>query len=91
MASSSKRVRVRYSIDVNFDSEERKQTFKLRMESIRKRLTPSGSPSLDNFGLMYAMFDIVEGVIPADLAGTARETCHTQSFQRNSGNFLCVL
>ena len=55
--------RVRYALDVHFDSEEEKKGFKARLESIHKRLKPPGSLGIDN-SLLCAMFDLVQKVTP---------------------------
>lgn len=82
---ASKRKRVRYTLDIHFSVEAEKDAFIRRLSSVRTLLSSVESQaSIDNFGLLSAMFDIVEGAIPpAPSAGNERQT--TQSFMRNSG------
>ena len=55
MANSRKRVRL--SLVIDFDSLERKNVFKRRLDYVRKVLTPAGQSNLYNYGLMSAIFD----------------------------------
>lgn len=85
----SGRKRVRYTLDIHFSGNAEKEAFVRRLKSVRALLSGSESVgSIDNFGLMSAMFDIVEGVVPpSSNAGSERQT--TQSFMRNSGKSNC--
>ena len=53
----SNRKRVRYTIDMHFSSLE---AFIHRLKTVRKHLTQDGSVSLDNHGLMLALFNAAE-------------------------------
>ena len=55
MASSRKRVRL--SLVIDFDSLEKKNMFKRRLDYVREVLTPARQSDLDNYGLMSAIFD----------------------------------
>ncbi len=48
MSSSSSRKRVRYSFDVHFVRIEEKEAFLEKCKIVHQRLTPAGSPLLDN-------------------------------------------
>ena len=76
---------MRYTLDVHFGVEAEKDAFIRRLNSVRTLLSGDESmASIDNFGLLSAMFDIVEGVVPPPpMAGNERQT--TMSFMRNSG------
>lgn len=87
---ASERSRVRHSIVVNFDCQGARTAFKSRLEHIRSLLTPSGQPSLDNCGLMSAIFDMVERLVPASFPGTSRAPA-TQSFNRDSGKLILAV
>ena len=82
---SSRRKRVRYTLDVHFDVEAEKDAFLRRLSGVKAQLSGDGSQgSIDNHGLLSAMMDIVEGASPpASSPGNRRQT--TQSFMRDSG------
>jgi len=79
------RKHVRHSLVVQFESSAARDAFKSRLELIRSLLTPAEQPLLDNNSVMSAMFDLVERVVPAPLAGSERSTW--QTFNRNGGSF----
>ena len=54
MASSRKK-RVRFTIDVNFSSEAEKDAFSARLSEVRARLTPRGAHALNNYELMLEL------------------------------------
>ena len=83
---NTQRSRVRHSLVVNFDSQAGRQAFKSRIEHVRSLLTPQGQPSLDNNGLMSAMFDLVERLAPP-FPGSERASA-VQSFYKDSGESL---
>lgn len=82
---SARKKRVRYTLDVHFSVEAEKDAFVRRLGAVRKLLSGDESMlSIDNYGLMSAMFDIVEGIVSPDpSAGNERQ--NTQSFMRNCG------
>lgn len=86
---SSRRKRIRYTLDVHFGTDAEKDAFVRRLSSVRALLSGEESmAAIDNFGLMSAMFDIVEGTVPpTPSAGISRQT--TQSFLRSSGKSDC--
>ena len=50
---------MRYTMDIHFGVEAEKDAFVRRLSSVRTLLSGDGSmASIDNFGLMSAMFDI---------------------------------
>ena len=78
------RKRPRFTLQVPFKSSDEKEAFVRRFEAVSKLLTPAGAPSLDNHGLMCAMFDAVERSVQGSVfPGDARE--QSQSFLNNSG------
>ena len=50
----------RYSMELNFASEDAKVSFMSRMESAKARFAPRGSPSLDNRDLLSSLRDMAE-------------------------------
>ena len=82
---ASRRKRVRYTFDIHFSAEAEKDAFVRRLSSVRALLSGrEGISTMDNLGMMSAMFDMVEGVVPpAPSAGNERQT--TLSFLRSSG------
>ena len=83
--SSSHRKRVRYTFDIQFTSQEEKETFQRRLKSIRERLTPTGSPSLiDNHSLMTSCLDAIDRETTVS-ATVDESTPVTKSLMRNSG------
>ena len=90
--ASERRSRVRHSVVVNFDSQAAKAAFKRRVEHVRSLLSPTGQPTLDNNGLMSAMFDLVEQVMPAPLAGMSSTSTPTkQCFNKDNGKFVLII
>lgn len=84
---SARRKRVRYTLDVHFAVEAEKAAFVSRLQGVRGLL--SGGEGMDNFGVMSAMFDMVERTIPpTSNAGNERQS--SQSFMRDSGKLLSV-
>ena len=81
---ASRRKRVRYTLDIHFGDVAEKDAFVKRLGTVRSLLSSGNVSSVDNFGLMTAMFEIVEGVASwSSSAGNERQT--VQSFMRNSG------
>ena len=72
MAFEGRRIRVRLSLGVEFDSQAAKSAFSSRLEYIHSLLTPPGLRSLDNHGLLSALFDLVEGSVPSSFPGVTR-------------------
>ena len=85
LTMSSRRKRVRYTFDIHFSAEAEKDAFIKRLSSVRTLLSMGESnAAMDNFGMMSAMFDLVEGFVPsAPSAGNERQT--TRSFMRSNG------
>ena len=50
----------RYSFDLSFTDQEEKDAFLQRLKNIRKLLTPTGAPLLENQNLIYALLDLAE-------------------------------
>ena len=51
-----------YQMELNFDSEDVKRSFLLRMERAKERLAPSGSLPLDNRELLSSLLDMAEAM-----------------------------
>ena len=49
---------IRFTMDVALSSDEARTAFKNRLSSVRDLLSPPGGPTLDNLGLMTALFDL---------------------------------
>ena len=82
MAATSRKKRVRFTMDVNFTSEAEKDAFCERLSAVRDKLTPSGSQTLN----YYELFAGLQGF---DLAGKHTPTSTLPSQQcRSSGSFL---
>ena len=56
MATSRKK-RVRFTLDLNFTSDAEKDAFCGRLSAVRDQITPSGSHTLNNRELLSALFD----------------------------------
>ena len=91
--SSTSRKRSRYTMEVNFGSQEEKEAFLRRLQSVRELYTPDGCPSLDNHGLLNAMFETVEGSTSGCASDTRSDQTEGSCFLSNSGKItvaLCV-
>ena len=97
--ASGKRSRVRLSLGVEFDNLAAKAAFTSRFEYVRSLLTPAGQRSIDNLGLLSALFNLVEGsvlpslpVVSRALSGQLRwsssPVSSVQSFNSNAGKYL---
>ena len=76
-AFEGRRIRVRLSLGVEFDSQAAKSAFLSRLEYIRSLLTPPGLRSLDNHGLLSALFNLVSlpGVTRAPASHLPGSSC----------------
>ena len=80
---------MRSTVEVHFTSGSEEDVFQRRLEHTRQRLMPTGSSTaLDNRSLLEAMFDVVEGAVPPNSSLPGERASSTQSFQRNSGEYL---
>ena len=84
-SSTASRRRIRYTLDVHFNTQEEKEAFLLRLKGVRERLSPVGCPPMDKHGLLSAMCDAVE-------EGTSQsqqtdEAIGGTSFLTNSGKY----
>ena len=52
----------RYQMELNFDSQDVKRSFLLRMERAKERLALSGSSPLDNRELLSSLLDMAEAM-----------------------------
>ena len=86
MASGTKPKRVRYTFDVHFTSQDEKDAFLVKLKSVRQKLTPPGSPSLDNCSLFSVLCDAVLTDAPSTSDPAAEGS--SQSFMRNSGKLI---
>ena len=80
MATGRKRP-PQYTFDVHFTSEEEKEVFTTRLESVCQLLTPEGSCSIDIYSLFNVLFAAVKGASQQ----TSDSGPSTRSFMRNNG------
>ena len=72
------RVEFRYLMELNFTSEDTKQSFLSRMEIAKQRLTLRGSPSFGNRGLLSYLLDMAETTPPTNQPGTTGSQFQSQ-------------
>ena len=72
MATGRKRLRVRLSLGVEFDSSEAKAAFCDRLECLHTLLTGPEQRTLDNHGLLCALFDQAEKSVTPSFPGASR-------------------
>ena len=90
MMTARTRKRVRFSFDIYFDETEQKERFVCRLKEAKRRLASvDGDAELDNLGLMSAMLDILDSVIPGGTA-PAGVAATTKSVMRDSGEYETV-
>ena len=58
------RLGFRYTMELNFASEDSKKSFLSRVESAKLRLAPRGSPLLDSRELLRSLLDLAEATPP---------------------------
>ena len=93
------RKRVRFTLDINFESEVAKEAFTEKLTAVRNLLTPRGARKLDNRDLLLALFDCATApgrqyAEPVSTSETADENLSapsTGSFLRSSGWFARIL
>ena len=85
------RKRVRYTFDVHFLTTEEKDVFVQRLNNVRRLLTSAGSPLLDNFSLMSAFCDAVEGDSSSSQTSTSSVCPAVKSFMSNSGKHCTAI
>ena len=69
----------RYSMELNFASEDAKRSFLLRVENAKQRLAPSGSPPLDNHELLGSLLDMAEATPPTNQQATTGSQLQSQA------------
>ena len=84
-SSTASRRRIRYTLDVHFNTQEDKEAFLLRLKGVRERLSPVGCPPMDNHGLLSAMCDAVEESTSQSVQ--TDEAITSSSFMSNSGKY----
>ena len=97
MASSAKRTRpkrIRHRIETDCETEAEKEALAIRLDRVRRLLTPPGRRLLDNEALLNSMFDVVERHVNAP-SGSPTPTALaeepiTKSLMRNSGKILML-
>ena len=82
--ATSKRKRVRFTLDVNFTTEAEKDAFGAQLSAVRDRLTPRGSPMLNNHDLLLALFDLASN---KPSSSESQQYPSSGSFLRNAGQF----
>ena len=61
--STSRKERVRFTLDLNFTSDAEKDAFCGRLSAVRDQITPSGSHTLNNCELLSALFDLLTNTV----------------------------
>ena len=87
MATSRKK-RVRFTLDLNFTSDAEKDAFCGRLSAARDQITPSGSHTLNNRELLSALFDLVDK--HSHSTQPSVQCASTGSFLKNAGKIHCV-
>ena len=84
------RLGYRYSMELNFASEDAKVSFMSRMETAKARLAPRGSPPLDNRELLCSLLDMAEATPPSNQPAGSRDQLQSQAVPRStrSGTML---
>ena len=85
-----KRVRTgfRYSMELNFASEDTKQSFLLRVENAKQRLAPRGSPLLDSRELLRSFLDMAEVTPPTNQPAATGSQLQSQAVPTASVTML---
>ena len=60
----------RATLQFTFESEERCEAFKTKVEAMKRLLSPANGPPLDNVGLMMKLFEVAEASLPQRQATT---------------------
>ena len=90
------RLGFRYTMELNFASEDSKKSFLSRVESAKQKLAPRGSPPLDSRELFSSLLDMAEATPPP----TTWDHVHWRSVSKpgspyrihdNAGKLRCVL
>ena len=86
---AGRRKRVRFTLDVNFESDVAKEAFS---DAVRNVLTPRGSPRLDNRELLLALFDCALSTHRDQGSETTDDLSapSTGSFLRNAGLYESI-
>lgn len=77
--------RIRYMMDINFDSLDEKEAFIDRLKRVRLHLSPSGAPTLNNRELMDLMLDLAEKEEVAESVSDMAEQPVSKTFLQNGG------
>ena len=68
----------RYSMELNFTSEDAKQSFLSRMENAKQRFAPRSSPPLGSRELLSYLLDMAETTPPTNQPGTTGSQLQSQ-------------
>ena len=86
----------RYSMELNFASEDAKHSFLLRLENTKHRLAHRGSPPLDSRELLRSLLDMVEATPPTNQPAATGSQLQSQAVPTapatmldNSGVYWC--
>ena len=97
------RKRVRHTIDLVFANEEARESFKTKLNDVKRLLSPADRGRLDNLGLMTALFELADRHLSHRLRATQNEVdlpapsdevasptlVSGHSFMNQSGTHLC--
>lgn len=78
---TTRKKRVRFTLDINFGSEAEKDAFSTRLSAVREQLTPRGAHVLNNLELMQALFSLASSSSTEE----GQQCPSSGSFLRNSG------
>lgn len=87
--TTGRRKRVRFTLDVNFESDVTKQAFTDKLTTVRNLLTPRGSLPLDNREFLLALFDCALSNHRSDGSDDVVAPS-TGSFLRNGGSYYDI-
>ena len=73
------RLGFRYSMELNFTSENAKLSFMSRVENAKARLAPRGSPPLDSRELLSLLLDMAEATPPTNQSASTRDQLQSQA------------
>ena len=73
------RLGFRYSMELNFATEDARRSFLLRTENAKQRLAPRGSPPLDSRELLSSLLDKAEATPPNNQPSTTGSQLQSQA------------
>ena len=77
--SKRRRTGSRATLQFTFDTEERCEAFKAKVEVMKRVLSPAGGPPSDNVGLLSKLFEIAEASLAQRQQAAAPQPCSSSS------------